>query len=48
MGEVVYFVVPCGKNITNLGIGSARVNNLIILVSGAVTEGHQLCQTLRC
>jgi len=45
-GEVVYFVVPHEKNISNLGVGSAMVNNLITLVNG-VTEGHQLCQTLR-
>lgn len=43
---MVYFVVPHEKSISNLGVGSAMVNNLITLVNG-VTEGHQLCQTLR-
>lgn len=47
-GKVVYFVVPHEKNISNLGISSAVVNNLIILVNDIVIKGHQICQTLNC
>lgn len=47
-GKVVYFVVPLEKNISNLGISSAIVNNLIILVNDGVIKGHQICQTLSC
>lgn len=47
-GKVVYFAVPHEKNIFNLGISSAMVNNLIVLVIDIVMKGHQICQTLSC
>jgi len=40
--------VPHEKNISNLGISSAVMNNLIILVNDVVIKVHQICQTLNC
>lgn len=37
-GKVVYFVVPHEKNISRVGISSAMVNNLIVLVNDVVIK----------